>query len=33
MNIECAADFCPQCKYILELPEALDVIHCNRCDY
>ena len=33
MNLDSAADFCPQCQYILELPEVMDTIECNRCGY
>lgn len=26
-------DFCPQCGTILPLPEAADVVLCQRCHY
>ncbi|CAK91290.1 unnamed protein product (macronuclear) [Paramecium tetraurelia] len=33
MNLDSAADFCPQCHFMLELPEVMDIIECNRCGY
>ncbi|CAK94230.1 unnamed protein product (macronuclear) [Paramecium tetraurelia] len=33
MNLDSAADFCPQCHFMLELPEVMDIMECNRCGY
>ena len=32
-NLKSAADFCPECGNILELPLYDDYIECNFCNY
>ena len=32
-NLKSAADFCPLCGYLIELPLVEDDVSCNRCDF